>query len=249
MKKHNTILITGSSRGIGRAIAEEAHKKGYKVVVHGRSDSTELQEIYSKLAGSIKTFFDVADKVEVHKKIGEVLEEVGTIDVLVNNSGIALNYIKDIQESDDTKAIEEYQVNVLGIIHCTQAVLPAMLNVKRGSVINIASFKGIYNMSTLSTLTYGPTKAAVIALTKALAKTYSEQGVRFNVVLPGYVKTDLSKEWPPETWDRINNGTLLGRIGQPEDIAKSVIFLASDDSSYMTGSEVLVDGGYTIKGK
>lgn len=244
-----TILITGSSRGIGKAVAEHAYHLGYKVILHGRTDSKELNEVYEHLTGSLKTFFDVGNKDEVHRNIKEVLKEVGVIDVLVNNSGVALNYIKDIAESDDDKAIEEFKVNLLGTIHCIQAVLPNMLKIKKGSVVNISSFKGIYNMSTLSTLTYGPIKAGIISLTKALAKEYSDKGVRFNAVLPGYTETDISKSWPPETWERINNGIILGRLAKPEEIAKAVMFLASDDSSYMTGSEVLIDGGYTIKGK
>lgn len=249
VRKQRTILITGSSRGIGGAIAELAHKEGYKVIVHGKNDSKKLKDIHKKLKGSIKTFFDVADKDETHKKIKGVLKKVKTIDVLVNNAGVALNYLSDISEMDDERAIMEYKVNFLGTIHCTQAVLPGMLKKRRGSVVNIASFKGIYNMSTMSTLTYGPSKAAVIALTNALAKQYSSDGVRFNVVLPGYVRTDMSESWTPEAWERINSGILMGRVAEPKQIAEVVMFLASDRSSYMTGSELLVDGGYTIKGK
>jgi 3-oxoacyl-[acyl-carrier protein] reductase len=249
MPKQKTILITGSSRGIGKAIAKLAHQEGYKVIVHGKTDSKELQQTHKELKGSIKVFFDVSDKKETQQALSQIIKNVGTIDVLVNNAGIALNYLKDVGEMDDENALKEYRTNVLGTLHCVQAILPQMLKRKSGSVINIASFKGIYNMTTMSTLTYGATKAGVIAITKALAKSYSEKGVRFNVVLPGYVRTDMSDSWSEDAWKRINSGILLGKIAEPEQIAEVVIFLASDKSSYMTGSEILVDGGYTIKGK
>lgn len=243
------ILITGSSRGIGKAIAELAHKKGYKVVVHGKTDSKELREIHKKLKGSIKTFFDVSDKKATHSAIGKLIKKVGSIDVLVNNAGIALNFQKDIKDVDDDKAIEEYKINILGAIHCIQSVLPSMLKRKRGSVINISSIKGVTALSTLSTLTFASTKAGLVAITKALAKAYSDKGVRFNVVQPGYVETDQVKLWSEQTFKRINEGTILGRMAKPEEIAPLVLYLASDESSYMTGSEILIDGGLAIKEK
>lgn len=238
-----TILVTGSSRGIGKAIALKAAEKGYRVIVHGKTDSEELQSVNKLIKGSEKVVFDVADKDAVLA----ALSRLGGIDVLVNNAGVAKNFISDIQDVDDEKALEEYSVNVLGAIHCIQATLPGMLKKKSGSVINISSIKGNYNLATMSTFTFGPTKAGIIAMTKALAKQYPEVG--FNVVSPGYVETDQVESWNEETFKRINDGTVLGRMAQPEEIANLVMFLASDESSYMTGSEVLIDGGYSIKGK
>jgi NAD(P)-dependent dehydrogenase (short-subunit alcohol dehydrogenase family) len=122
-----------------------------------------------------------------------------------------------------------------------------MLKTGAGSVVNISSIKGQYNLTTMSSLTYGTTKAGIIALTKALAKAYP--AVRFNSVSPGYVETEMAKSWNKETFERINNGTVLGRIAKPEEIAPLVLFLASDEASYITGSDFLADGGYAIKGK
>jgi len=244
-----TILITGSSRGIGKAIATLAHKQGYKVIVHGKSDSEELNKTQQELDDSLKVAFDVADKQATHEAVANILNEVGTIDVLVNNAGVARNFLKDIAEVDDDKAIEEYRTNVLGTLHVTQAVLPKMLEQQNGSIINIASIKGQYNLATTSTLTFATTKAGIISLTKALAKTYGDKGIRFNSVSPGYVETDQVNDWNEETFKRINEGTILGRIAKPEEIAPLVMFLASDEASYITGSEFLADGGYSIKGK
>lgn len=244
-----TILITGSSRGIGRAVARLAYKQGYRVILHGRTDSRELNEIYKELKGSIKVYFDVADKKETNDAISNLISKVNKIDVLVNDAGIAKNFIKGIEEVDDEKALDEYRVNVLGIIHCVQAVLPKMLEQGNGSVINLSSIKGYPNLSTMSTLTYAVSKAGVISLTKSLAKIYSPRGIRFNVIAPGYTKTDQVKDWTEETFKRINEGTLLSRMAKPEEIAPLVMFLASNESSYITGADILIDGGYSIKGK
>ncbi len=242
-----TILVTGSSRGIGKAIVELAHKQGFRVIVHGKSDSEALNSVCQQLEGSLKAVFDVSDKEATHIVIGKLLDEVGTIDVLVNNAGVARNFIKDVSEVDDDKALEEYKVNVLGSLHCIQAVLPKMLEKGSGSVVNISSIKGYPNLATMSTLTYAPAKAGVISITKALAKSYPS--VRFNVVAPGYVETDQVNDWNDETFNRINNGTVLGRIAKPEEIAPLVMFLASNEAGYITGSDFLADGGYAIKGK
>jgi len=236
------ILVTGSSRGIGRAIALSASKDGYEVIVHGRTDSEELKQTHSEINGSTKVFFDVSDKKAAH----DAIADLGDVDILINNAGIVRNFTKDISEINDDHAIEEYRANVLGPIHCTQAVMPYMQD-NGGVVINIASIKGHHNLATMSTLTYATTKSGLISATKALAKKYPS--VRFCTVSPGYTNTDQTDGWNSETFSRINNGTILGRIGEPKEIADMVIFLASDKASYVTGSDFLVDGGYSIQGK
>lgn len=247
--KSKTILITGSSRGIGKAIAKYAYDKGYKVIVHGRNDSDELNKTHQELKGSIKTFFDVSDKAEVQEKIAELLAEAESIDGLVNNAGIARNFLKDISEVDDEKALDEYRTNVLGAIHVTQAVLPSMVKNKSGSIVNITSIKSFPELATMSTFTFAASKSALKSITKSLAKTYASFGIRVNAVAPGYIETDQVKDWNEQTFKRINEGTLLERIGQATEIAPIVVFLLSDESSYITGTEVLADGGYMLKGK
>ncbi len=243
------ILITGSSRGIGKAIAKEAHKKGYKVILHGKTDSKKLQSTHKQLKDSVKTFFDVGDKKATHDAIKEILSKTKRIDVLINNAGIVKNRIKDISEVDENGALEEWKTNVLGSINCIQAVIEQMLKRKKGSIINISSIKGYPNLATMSTFTFAQTKAAIVSMTKSLAKTYSPSGIRINCISPGYIKTDQVNDWNETTFNRINEGTLFGRMGTPKEIAELVMFLASDKASYITGSNFLADGGYMIKGK
>lgn len=215
-----TILITGSSRGIGKAIALLASKNGWEVIIHGRTDSDELNKTHLEIEGSRKTFFDIANKDDVNTEISKL----GNIDVLVNNAGIARNFLKDVREMDDDKALEEYKTNVLGTIHCIQAVLPGMQQKGSGCVINISSIKGHYNLSTLSTLSFGASKVGIIAITKSLAKAYPK--IRFNSVSPGYIETDQVSDWNEQTFKRISEGTIMGRIGQPNEVAGLVMFLA-----------------------
>lgn len=238
-----TILITGSSRGIGKAVAVLATKKGYDVILHASTDSDELNKTHAELKGSRKTFFDIADRAETSKKIGEL----GAIDILINNAGMGKAGITEVTQVTDEQAMREYSVNVLGTLHCIQAVVPGMIKKGAGSIVNVSSLKGHYNLTTLSSLTYGISKAGVIAMTQALAKAYPQ--IRFNSVSPGYVNTDMSKGWPKETFERINNSTLAGRISQPDEIAQAILFLASDEASYITGADLLADGGYALKDK
>ncbi|MBL8121797.1 SDR family oxidoreductase [Candidatus Saccharibacteria bacterium] len=247
--KNKVILITGSSRGLGKAIAILAYRQSYRVILHGSTDSDHLDALQKQLPGSMKVVFDVTDKQQTYEEIQKVLKQVGAIDVLVNNAGIILNKVKHIEDVDDEMAWQEWKVNVLGPIHCIQAVLPTMLTAGKGNVINMASIKAYPNFSTLSSFTYGHTKAAILQMTKALAKEYSPKGIRFNAIAPGYVITDMSKQWTNEAKKRINNGILLDRLANPDEIAPFVMFLASDDSAYITGSDFVIDGGYSIKGK
>lgn len=238
-----TILVTGSSRGIGKAVAILAAAKGYKVIVHASSDSEELQATHKEIEGSVKTFFDVSDRQAVESAVADL----GPIDILINNAGIGRSRNVDVRDADDEQALKEYKVNVLGTLHCIQAIIPGMIERGGGSIVNIASIKGHPNLTSMKSLTYGISKAGVIALTQALAKEFPT--VRINSVSPGYVKTDMSKGWPPETFDKINNQTVVSRIAQPEEIAQAVMFLASDDASYATGTDLLIDGGFNIKDK
>ena len=238
-----TILITGSSRGIGKAVAVLAASKGYQVIIHASTDSEQLLQTHKEISGSTKVFFDVSDK----KAVDAAMDKLGPIDILINNAGIGRSRNLDIADADDEQAIKEYKVNVLGTLHCMQAVIPGMIERGGGSIVNVASIKGHYNLTSMKSLTYGISKAGVIALTQALAKEFPT--IRINSVSPGYVQTEMSKGWPPETFEKIKNQTVTGRIAQPEEIAQAILFLASDEASYATGTDLLIDGGFNIKDK
>lgn len=238
-----TILITGSSRGIGKATALLASKQGYKVIVHGKTDTPELEQVHQEIEGSLKTFFDIADKQATH----EAIAKLGHIDVLVNNAGSGRSGVKDVSDIDDENALKEYKINVLGTIHCIQAVVPSMLESGSGSIVNVASIRGHANLTSISSITYGLAKAGVIGLTKALAKTYPK--LKINSVSPGFVRTDMLANWPEEKINKVKESVIADRLAEPEEVASMILFLASDEASFITGADFLVDGGYTIKDK
>ena len=211
-----TILITGSSRWIWRAIALQASKQGYQVILHGRTDSDALRSVGREIPSAVVTYFDIADKNAVNSAIGSLIEQFWNIDILVNNAWIAENFVTNIEDIDDEKALHEWRVNVLGTIHCIQAVLSSMKSMSGGNIINISSIKWHPNLSTMSTCTFAQTKAAVQSLTKSVAKTYAQYGIRVNSISPWYTETDQVQLWNEETFSRINNGTLLGRIASPD---------------------------------
>ncbi len=181
--------------------------------------------------------------------MNSLIAEIWHIDILINNAWVAKNFISDIQEVDEEKALEEWRTNILGTIHCIQSVIPNMLDRENGSIVNIASIKGHPNLSTMSTFTFAQTKSAILSMTKSLAKTYSPFWIRVNSISPGYIETDQVALWNEDTFKRIREGTLLWRIGTPDEIAGLALFLASDASSYITWSDFLIDGGYSLKGK
>lgn len=249
MKIKPVILITGSSRGIGKAIALQAAKNDYRVILHGKTISKELKQVQAEIPESLIVYFDVSNKLETKEQFRLIEQKFGRIDALVNSAGWFGNKCSSLEDIDDDIAIEEFRINVLGTIHCCQETIPMMIQQGGGSIVNISSIKGFPNLSTFTSLTYGATKAGVISITKSLAKKYSEHGIRINTILPGYIETDQIKNWGKESYARIKNGILLNRIGKPEEVASLVIFLLSNGASYITGSEFFIDGGYSLKGK
>lgn len=242
MLKDKVILITGSSSGIGAATARLAKEYGATLILHGRTESEELKKLAQELSCDY-IFCDVADKTAVDAEVQRILKKVERIDCLVNCAGIAPR--PTFMESTDEVWLDVFKVNVLGTVHFCQSIIPVMQKVKSGRIVNIASIRA--NIATSGRPVYSATKAAIVNLTAVLAKDFAPD-IYVNAVSPGYTDTPISKNWDEEVWKQVNTA-LVGRIAQPKEIAETILFLASDKASFITGQTIIVDGGYSISGK
>lgn len=242
MLKDKIILITGSSSGIGAATARLAKDYGATPILHGKTESEDLKNLAEEL-GCEYIFCDVGDKEAVLREIAKLHEKKIQIHCLANIAGAVAP--KNFLETTDEEWISSYKTNVLGVVHMCQAVIPQMQSNKYGKIVNIGSVRA-YPQGTLSTrLPYSASKAAVVNITAALAKEYAKDGISINSVSPGGINTDIAKTWDAETLKR-NSDVLLGRLGEPKEIAEVVCFFLSDKAGYATGQDFLIDGGYTI---
>ena len=241
-----TALVTGASRGIGRAIALQMAKDGYAVAVHclHSEDAAAVvcQEIIH-MGRYAKTYVcDVADADAVMNMIQCISTELGEIDVLVNNAGIAQQ--KLFTDITPTEWHRMMAVHVDGAYHTCRACLPAMIRRHRGTIINVASMWGQVGAS--CEVHYSTAKAALIGLTKALAKEVGPAGVRVNCVAPGVIQTDMLKDFDEATLSALADETPLCRLGTPEDIAYAVSFLVSEQANFITGQVLAPNGGFVI---
>jgi 3-oxoacyl-[acyl-carrier protein] reductase len=236
MKKK--ILITGSSRGIGAAIARLAKEKGYDVLLHGRTHSSHLINLAKEL-DSKYIIFDVSKEDEVK----QAFSEISRIDVLVNSAGVNISKAFDNLTDSDWKAI--YDINLFGLVNVTRHVVPIMNRSQSiGKIINIASIKGLY--ASVGRVAYASSKAAVINLTTGLAKEFAPK-ILVNAVAPGFTSTEMTDNtWSDRIKKQVDN-ILLKRMANPKEIAEVVLFLSSDASEYITGQTINVDGGFSIK--
>ena len=236
MKKK--ILITGSSRGIGAAIARLAKEKGYDVLLHGRTHSSHLINLAKEL-DSKYIIFDVSKEDEVK----QAFSEISRIDVLVNSAGVNISKAFDNLTDSDWKAI--YDINLFGLVNVTRHVVPIMKRSQSiGKIINIASIKGLY--ASVGRVAYASSKAAVINLTTELAKELAPK-ILVNAVAPGFTSTEMTDNtWSDRIKKQVNN-ILLKRMADPKEIAEVVLFLSSSANEYITGQTINVDGGFSIK--
>lgn len=236
-----TALITGSSRGIGAAIALQLAKDGFTVFVNYNSSIEAAEKIAAQANGfAIKA--DVSDMAQVSAMIEEINKKTGGVDLLVNNAAISVTGLfTDITPHQEQKL---WGVNVQGVFNCTKAVLPYMIHKKCGKIINISSMWGQVGAS--CEVHYSASKAAVIGFTKALAQEVGPSGINVNCIAPGVIMTDMNKEHSAETMEILKDETPLERLGTPEDIALAVSFLASDKSNFITGQVLGVNGGFVM---
>ncbi len=244
--KARTVLITGGSRGIGAAIARRFSAEGCNVAINYCNSSDSAEKLAAELnacQGNAAIFrADVSQQGQVREMVEAVLQTFGTIDILINNAGIAQQ--KQFQDITEAEWQRMFDVNVKGMFHCCQCVLPTMLRCKAGKIVNISSMWGMVGAS--CEVHYSAAKAAVLGFTKALAKELGPSRIQVNCVAPGLISTDMNKALDEEALAAILDETPLGCVGAPSDIASAVWYLASDQSGFVTGQVLSPNGGLVI---
>ena len=227
-------LVTGASRGIGRAIAAELAGAGASVVVGYRSGQEEAEALAAELGGRAVQA-DVSSPDDARR----LVEEAGDLDILVNNAGLTRDGLLARMSDDDWRTVLD--TNLSSVFYTCRAVTRPMMKKRAGSIVNISSIVGVHG--NWGQTNYAASKAGIIGFTKSLARELGSRNVRANVVAPGYVKTQLTDVLPEEATEAMLTNTPLGRLGEPEDVAGAVRFLCSDAASFITGEVLLVDGG------
>lgn len=241
-----TVLITGASRGIGAATARLFAQKGWAVAVNYRNSREAAEELVSEIRKNGGTALaipaDVGDPEQVEALFRTAERELGQIEALVNNAGIAQQ--KLFTDLTDEDWDELFRVDVKGVFLCCRRALPAMIRRHRGVIVNISSMWGQVGAS--CEVHYSAAKAAVIGLTRALAKEVGPSGIRVNCIAPGVIQTEMNGNLTPETLEALKKETPLELLGDPADVAKAAWFLTSEDSAFITGQVLGVNGGMVI---
>ncbi len=227
-------LVTGASRGIGRAIAVALAAAGADVVIGYRSGKSEAEQLAAEL-GARAVQADVSSPEDAKR----LVEEAGDVDVLVNNAGLTRDGLLARMSDDDWRTVID--TNLSSVFYTCRAVTRPMMKKRGGSIVNISSVVGVHG--NWGQTNYAASKAGIIGFTKSLARELGSRNIRANVVAPGYVKTQLTDVLPEEATAAMIQNTPLGRVAEPEEVAGAVRFLASDDASFITGEVLLVDGG------
>ena len=241
-------IVTGAGRGIGRAIALEFAREGADVVVNYNKSEKEAKEVAKQIEKlgqeALVVKADVSKEDDVKELIKKTINHFKKVDILVNNAGVAGG--KDFLKLEFEDWEKMLHTNLIGTFLTCKEVTPHMLKRKSGKIVNIASIRGLENCGRGGIIHYCASKAAVISFTKTLAKELAPN-INVNCVSPGFTETDMAKGWPPDLRKKAIDETYLKRIAQPEEIAKAVLFLVSSDSDFITGHNLLVDGGWNLK--
>lgn len=237
-----TVFITGASRGIGAGAARLFYEHGYNVVINYNNSEKEAKELENELPGTLLVKGDVSDEGDVKRMIDEAIAHFGKIDVLINNAGVSFcNLLTDTTLNEWENL---FRVNVTGTFLASKYAAKNMIANHSGKIINVSSIWGVSGAALESC--YSASKGAVIAFTKALAKELGPSNIAVNCIAPGFIDTDMNKELSSDDVKAFCDDTPLGRIGTPIEVAKAMLFLASDDASFITGQILGCDGGVII---
>ena len=237
-----TAFVTGSTRGIGLAIARAYHAAGAKVAIVGR-DVVRAQAVASELGErTVGVACDVAVADEVEAALAAAESALGPVDILVNNAGLTRDNLLLRLSDDDWDAVLD--ANLKGAFHTTRAAIKGMMKRRSGRIINVSSVVGLSGNK--GQANYAASKAGLIGFTKSVAKEYAGRGILANCIAPGYIETDMTGGLPEAAKATLLQGIALGRLGRPEDVAGAALFLASDLAAYVTGQVLVVDGGLVV---
>lgn len=241
-----TAIVTGGSRGIGRAVSLLLAREGANVAIvyAGNTAAAEETKQQAEALGAAAAVFqcDVADEQAVADMVKAVKTQFGSVDILVNNAGITRDGLLMRMKEADWQAVLD--TNLTGVYHCTKAVSKLMMKQRQGAVINLSSVVG--ETGNAGQANYAAAKAGLIGFTKSVAKELASRNIRCNAVAPGCIATDMTAVLGEEAVDAMVQTIPMGRVAQPEEVAKAVLFLASDDASYITGQTLNVDGGMVM---
>ncbi|MCK5534345.1 3-oxoacyl-[acyl-carrier-protein] reductase [bacterium] len=239
------VLVTGAGGGIGKAVALKFSRLGAKVVVADVIEEFSLNtasQITEQGGESLAVAVDVSQISSVEEMVKKILDKFGRIDILINNAGITRdNLLLRMKEEDWDKVIS---INLKGVFNCTKTVIRSMMKQRWGKIVNIASIIGIIGNAGQSN--YAASKGGVISLTKSWAKEFASRNINVNAIAPGFIRTKMTDKLSPEIKEKINQQIPLKRFGEAEDVADLCVFLSSDESNYITGEVVKLDGGMAI---
>jgi 3-oxoacyl-[acyl-carrier protein] reductase len=233
-------IVTGGSRGIGKAIVSELASRGAKVFFTYNRNEEAAQEV-SETTGAEKIRCSQTDSTEIGNAVQKIIDLTGKIDILINNAGVTSDQFIMLMPEEEWENV--IQTNIGGAFRWTKAVSRPMLNVKKGVIINIASVSGLVGIA--GQTNYAASKGALIAFSRSLAAEMGPRGIRVNSVIPGFIETDMTAKMPRQIKHDNIDRILLRRFGKVGEVAKVVAFLASEESSYIVGQEIVVDGGLT----
>ena len=243
MSETRIAVVTGGSRGIGKAICKELAQQGAVVYINFVSNEDAAKEVQTEIAASggraELLSFDVSDGKAVSEAMKKVISDEGAVHILVNNAGITRDGLLARMKEDDWQKVID--TNLTGLFNCTKAVLMNMMKQRWGRIINIGSVVGA--MGNPGQANYAAAKAGIEGFTKSLAKEVASRGITANVVSPGFIETDMTQVLPEKVKEQLLSQIPVGRFGKPEDVASAVAFLASEASAYITGHVLHVNGG------